>query len=209
MFKTIWKIIENIFLLPVEEIRYKRIFLDKTPYYKGELKEIYLDKIIVACEYDENLQKDLKEFKYHRNKRPIEKIMENYSKLFDKFLSNCPKDTLVTWIPLFPLNIFLRWYNQTYLIWESLANKKWLEFKKLLIKTKFTRPQARLPKNKRILNLKHCFKFKSKYNNSIDWKTILMIDDVISTWTTANEAAKILKESWAREVVGLFLATGR
>ncbi|EKE29130.1 MAG: phosphoribosyltransferase [uncultured bacterium (gcode 4)] len=208
MLRKILNFFGNIFLLPDEEKRYKKIFIDKTQHYRNELQEIYIDKVLVACEYEENIKNDLKKFKYEYNKKSLEKIVSCYVELYHNFSeSGKPGDIIVTWIPLFTLNRLLRWYNQTYLIWESLAKKVWLDFWKLLLKPKYTKRQARLDKNRRFSNLKHCFKINYKYNVSIVWKTILLIDDVISTWTTSNEAARVLKESWAKEIIWLFLAT--
>jgi predicted amidophosphoribosyltransferase len=42
---------------------------------------------------------------------------------------------------------------------------------------------------------------------TIQWKDIILIDDVISTGSTANECAELLKKNGAKHVFWLFLAT--
>jgi competence protein ComFC len=45
-----------------------------------------------------------------------------------------------------------------------------------------------------LLNIKNSFKINKKYQDNIDKKIIILIDDVVSTGSTLNEISKILKE---------------
>lgn len=205
----IWEIIDNIFLLP-EEDSYEEFFLDKTIFYKDSLEEFYLDKVIVSLSYCKKLQKDLKNFKYRYNKLYLEKFISYYLKLLeDNFPYIEPKDYIITGVPMFFLSQIHRWYNQTYILWNEFSKKSSIPFKKLLIKYKYTKKQAWLNKKDRLQNIKNCFKINKRYLNLIKWKNVILIDDVISTWSTANEIAKILKQNWVNKVFGLFLATSK
>jgi predicted amidophosphoribosyltransferase len=46
-----------------------------------------------------------------------------------------------------------------------------------------------------LLNLIDSFKINKKQVDNIDNKTVIIIDDVISTGSTINEVSKILKEN--------------
>lgn len=208
MFQKIFQILENIFLIKKEKSKYIEIFLDKTLYYKKNSPKFYLNKIFISLLYEENLQKDLKNFKYRYNKTSEELFINYYKRLFIENLNNPDKNNLIIiWVPMFYLDRFLRWYNQTYILAKWLSKELWVEYLDLIKKVKYSKNQAWLSKEKRLKNLKNCFRLNSKYKTQIKWKTIIIIDDIISTWTTVNEVAKVLKESWARDIIGLFLAT--
>ena len=209
MIRRFLSFLENIFLIPEDKKGFNKIFLDKTTYYNEKFEIFSLDKVYVACEYEQNLQKALKKFKYEYNEKSLEDIIIHYEELIDIFVLDKyeSKDMIITWIPIFALNRLIRWFNQTYLIWRYLSKRFNYPFLEILKKNKYTKKQAWLSRVHRLENLKDCFKINSSYNDIIIWKTILIIDDVISTWTTVNEVAKILKAAWAKEIIGLFLAT--
>jgi predicted amidophosphoribosyltransferase len=60
----------------------------------------------------------------------------------------------------------------------------------------------------RLVNLKWVFKINKRKISKIKDKNIIIIDDVISTWTTINEIAKILKENGAKNIIWLIIASG-
>ena len=72
---------------------------------------------------------------------------------------------------------------------------------------KQTKQQSKLTREQRLVNLKDSFKINKKYLNQIKDKKIIIVDDVISTWTTINEVSKILKESWASKIIWLIIAS--
>lgn len=208
MFQKILQILEYIFLLPENPKKYIELYRDKTSYYKKEINNFSLDKVFISLLYEENLQKDLKNFKYRYNVQSKNEFIKFYRKLFEEKLIWINKDNIIiTWIPMFFINKFLRWYNQTYILAQDLSKEIEIPFFELIRKVKYTKEQAWLSKEKRLNNLKNSFKINPKYRNKIKWKTIIIIDDVISTWTTVNEVSKVLKQNWVKNVIWLFLAT--
>lgn len=210
MFQKFLQILELIFLLPEEEKwKYVEVYKDKTDFYKNELKPFYLNKVFVALIYEENLQKDLKNFKYKYTEILKKDFVLFYKKLLDEKLPNLDKsNSIIIWIPEFFLSWIFRQYNQTFILAEELSKNSEIPFIKLVKKTKYTKNQAWLNKEKRLNNLKNCFKINNKYKNIVKWKNIILLDDVISTWTTANEIAKVLKNNWIKNIYWIFLATG-
>ena len=195
-----------IFGKQTEEL--KKIYLDKTVFYKKQNPDFLLDWVYVALEYDENFQWKIKNFKYFHNREQYKEFLPYLSKLFDLYLENrVNKDEVfVVGVPMTLSRYLLRWYNQTYLLAKNF-NKN-LKFVKLFKKTKNTKHQAGLSKKERQTNILNSFKIKKKYLDSIKEKDFIIVDDIISTWSTANELAKVLKKNWARKVYWLFLATG-
>ena len=58
-------------------------------------------------------------------------------------------------------------------------------------------------KSERLKNLKGCFSANSELVKN---RNIILIDDVITTGTTMNEATKTLREAGAKKVIGFSLA---
>ena len=68
-------------------------------------------------------------------------------------------------------------------------------------------PQAELKdKEKRIKNAQNIFTSLEK--EKIKGKTIILVDDISTTGSTLNEAAKVLKQSGAEKIIGLVVAKG-
>lgn len=74
----------------------------------------------------------------------------------------------------------------------------------LLRKVRRTRSQARLNANERRHNLRNAFAATVDLTDA----TVLLVDDVLTTGTTAHEAARMLKQAGAREVVVVVLGRG-
>ena len=84
-----------------------------------------------------------------------------------------------------------KWYNQSKLLAESLANQLWIPMLKLASKNKYTISQLHLNREKRKANLKWVF---SVGDLSIipNWSTFLLVDDVTTTGSTLSELAKAI-----------------
>lgn len=77
----------------------------------------------------------------------------------------------------------------------------------LLVRTKNTRPQYKLNKKQRAENITGAFKIRE----SASWRTkvpksVIIIDDITTSFATLKEAAKILKRAGARKVLGVTFA---
>ena len=69
---------------------------------------------------------------------------------------------------------------------------------KALIKEQNNKVQSTLNKNQREENVKNVYKVINK--NNIKNKKILLIDDIFTTGSTANECAKVLKTAGADKI---------
>lgn len=108
-------------------------------------------------------------------------------------------------VPMYKTKKNVRGYNQSELIAKEIANKLNIEFKNnILIKTKNTKVQSTLSKNKRQENVKNVFDVKNK--NEIKNKKIILIDDIYTTGSTVNECARVLKKAGAGEIFVITIA---
>lgn len=187
-----------------------KLISDKFEVHKKCSKNVYYDKVIVNFHYREKTIKNLiKDAKFYSRQEVLNVFWQSMSTLFLENENILDKSNyLIISSPMHFLRKLKRWYNHS----ESLAKfiAKILDIEanfKLIKKIKHTKQQSKLSKIEREKNLKNCFDINKKYISQIKWKTIIIIDDVISTWTTLNEMAKVLKESWAKKVIWLVIAS--
>lgn len=76
-----------------------------------------------------------------------------------------------------------------------------------LDKVKATRNQNELSRNERLVNLGGAFRIR-RGGDTVRGKSVLLVDDVLTTGATLNECAAALKAAGAIEVRCLTLARG-
>lgn len=111
------------------------------------------------------------------------------------------QDGVLVPVPLHPQREKMRGFNQARLLAEQLGLPA-----EMLKRIKNKHPQAELPREDRLKNLKNSFKISGKFDLSN--KKIVLVDDVCSTGATLNECAKVLRQAGAKEIWGLVLARG-
>jgi ComF family protein len=145
-----------------------------------------------------------------------EKMLEELSEL--SILENFREPVLIP-IPLSPKRYRERGYNQTQLICEELIKINnlrkangipRLNFEKnILIKSKDIEHQARIKDRRaRLKNIIGSFTIKNTKENmeKIKGRNIILIDDILTTGATLNEARKTLKQAGARKVIAFTVA---
>jgi ComF family protein len=110
-------------------------------------------------------------------------------------------------IPIFKTRENWRGFNQTEEIGKALATTLGWGFRTdLLVKLKSTAPQTGLSGKRRIENLRSSFGVKPR--TILGYSQVVLFDDVWTTGSTLNEAARVLQEAGAKQVWGLTLAKG-
>ena len=96
-----------------------------------------------------------------------------------------------------------RWFNQSHEIAQTLARRCKLHCKKVLRRTRNTSQQALLGREQRLANLQGAFRLSTRERRvkSIRQKPVLLIDDVFTTGSTAEECARVLKQDGGAEKV--------
>lgn len=156
-------------------------------------KNRQINKIIETFKY--NFISDLAEPLARTILEEIKK--QNLSDYFRKF-------TVVP-VPLHSRRYNWRGFNQAELLAAKLAESIELAVdNKLVIRKKFTQPQVKLKAEDRKRNVENAFALTGDVSN----KKILLVDDVVTSGSTANELAKLLKRNHAQEVWILTAAHG-
>lgn len=168
--------------------------------------ECYFKQMWSACPYEGIVKEAIHLFKYKGKlilARELSRLMAEYAQ------ANIPLNTIHCLIPV-PLHrsrLREREFNQS----EVLSLKLAAYFnvavvQNVLIRTRPTPPQVNLKREERFISLKGAFRVKK--NDLVKGKNILLIDDVFTTGTTANECAKALGQAGADEVNVFTLARG-
>lgn len=111
-------------------------------------------------------------------------------------------------IPLHHKKELSRGYNQALLISKALSRElKIPECSGVLKRIKYTDAQSLLKKGDRSINVKGAFRVIN--SDMIKDKSILLVDDILTTGSTANECSKVLKEAGARIVDAAVIASGK
>jgi ComF family protein len=114
---------------------------------------------------------------------------------------------LIVPIPLYKSRLWERRFNQSALLAKRLSEKTQIPYEcSILRRQKKTRSQVGLTSKERYQNLKNAFVIEETKRNKLEGKSILVIDDVITTGATINSAAIALKKSGASSVNILSLA---
>lgn len=114
--------------------------------------------------------------------------------------------TLIMPVPLHLKRERWRGFNQSKLLAQNVANYLNLEMSDKLIRIKYKKAQAKISaKQERLQNIKGCFKWTGK---DLGGQNIIIIDDIVTTGSTLNEIAQVLKKNNAGEVWGLVVARG-
>lgn len=106
-------------------------------------------------------------------------------------------------VPLHWSRCFTRGYNQSALFCEELSRLTKIKFQPALQRVKRTRQQARLDRNERRKNLSGAFALKPGVD--LRGKTILLVDDVMTTGATLSAAAKAFDKSELKAIYTLVI----
>ncbi|MBI4137236.1 ComF family protein [Candidatus Roizmanbacteria bacterium] len=127
----------------------------------------------------------------------VSQVQHNPSPAFENFLKTNP---VIIPIPLHGQRKRERWFNQSELFARQLAKiwKRTVETG-LLIRHKRTEPQAVLPKEARLKNVRGSFRIRTNGISRIP-DSVLILDDVWTTGSTMREAGDVLKRAGVRKV---------
>lgn len=105
-------------------------------------------------------------------------------------------------VPMHASKIKKRGYNQAEEIARYLAKMKGLPLKNLLTRKKDTISQTHLGREERHKHVRGLYRIKEKYfkNCELEGKKVLLIDDVMTTGSTAEACAEALKKGGVAKV---------
>lgn len=164
-----------------------------------DIKQPYFDTLHIAFQFGEQFQKLIHYFKYQRTLA----LAEYFAEAIVPILNNRNYD-LISSIPLNPIKEKERGYNQSALIAKELGRLLNIPVDNdLITRIKNTPSQTKLNREQRIKNVMDVFKCEADLIN----QKILLIDDIITTGSTMNACARVLKNQKAVKITAAALAT--
>lgn len=162
----------------------------------------FYDKARALLKFDQYSKKAIHDFKYN-DKSALAKV---YARLIhNNYKDEIKEVDCILPVPMHKLKRMMRMYNQAYVLAKEIAliaNKPL--YHDVLIKSKWSKPQASLRAKDRLKNLNDSFYIKN--DDLIFNKKVLLVDDVITTGTTINECSKLLKKAKCQTVIVVAIA---
>lgn len=185
---------------------------------RANLKISHLKKIYIAGDYESSILHNLI-IKYKYNflsalGKTLARFLINFwqervlqEEAWQEQVLNDPKTSppLIIPIPLAKTRERWRGFNQAEIIAREFCFYFNYELNLDLKRPRQQKPQATLNEVKRLENIKSAFVWRGK---NLTGQKIILLDDVITTGATLNEAARILKIAGAKEIYALVLAKG-
>ncbi len=166
----------------------------------------HFDCARAAGAYEGLLRTAIHDFKYRHKTALAKPLAQVLAERGAHMLPVKSYDVIIP-VPLHPQRLRDRGYNQALMLAERLAGQwdvpVWRE---LLRRNRRTQPQTVLVKKERRKNVRGAFSYCGR---PLDGKRILLVDDVLTSGSTVNECARVLKLNKAKQVDVITLARVR
>jgi competence protein ComFC len=154
-----------------------------------------------AYEYEGLAAQMIKEAKYLRKGRYLRYLADQ---LFVLARTEFPSSIkAVVPVPLHKNREWSRTFNQAELLATRIAKLWDLPIWYALKKVSKTKPQSSLSGSTRRFNLQNVFKFRFGKRHA---KSVLLVDDVITTGSTLNECARVLRQNGVKRIYAITIA---
>ena len=157
----------------------------------------FLDSFAAVWYYEGNVRKSILRYKFY--------YARHYAPGYGRFLSRKIEEVypegfdVLSWVPVSPLRKLTRGYDQAALLAKAVAAELGVTPVPLLKKIRHNRPQSGIAQEaKRRANVLGAYRVINPEN--VSGKRILLLDDVLTTGSTAGECARMLKTAGAKEV---------
>lgn len=172
-----------------------------TPPFDRQLRDLAgLDECLYPLYYTESVRESLHRYKFHG--------AAAYARIYGELMADCLQQhgvsaDLVSWIPLSRRRLRRRGYDQAELLAREVAKRCELPCECLLRKIRHNPAQSGVQNAEaRRQNVKGVYHAERKLSG----ERILLIDDIITTGSTMQEAAAQLRNAGAGQIVGLSVA---
>lgn len=166
----------------------------------------YFDELMYLYNYEGIVRNTIIRFKFNE-KAYIYKTFVNEMLKSEKICYQISSCDIMIPVPIHMEKRNERGYNQSELICKYLAkemNKSYSS--KTLLKYKRNLTQSELNKSQRVKNVLGVYKINPKYIESVQNKSVVLVDDIYTTGSTVNECSKVLKQAGAKRVTVLTIA---
>ncbi len=155
-----------------------------------------VDKCLSPLYYEGSVRESLHRYKFSS--------LTAYADIYSEFMGKCIDENgiscdIITWIPLSRRRLRKRGYDQAELLARLIAKRQGFHCVRLLKKLRNNPPQSGTGSpEKRRANVKGIYSCIKP--DLVKEKTILLIDDIVTTGATLSEATGVLKKAGAAAV---------
>jgi ComF family protein len=179
-------------------------------FHPGSLGCPHVDGMFFLMDYAGAIQKTLQQAKFQGREDLLPRLGEEWVRGIrqeGKFSWDLPPEVTLcaTGIPTDPRRRKKRGYDLPEEIFRPWCRQEGYRWETLLIRNRSTRPQYGLTPEERKKNIKGCFTL-ARQENLPD--IVLLCDDICTTGSTLEEAARTLKQGGVKKVYALALASG-
>ena len=170
---------------------------------QSKVKFSFLDSWTAVWYYKGYIRRSLIRYKFYRARHYAAgygrllamKIQQEYPDGFD----------LLTWVPVSPRRKLTRGYDQVELLAKAVGAELGMEAISTLRKVRHNRPQSRIHgQAQRRANVLGAY--RPEFPEIVKGRRILLLDDIVTTGSTAGECARVLLTAGAKEVHCGFIA---
>ena len=169
----------------------------------GKRKLQFLDSFAAVWYYEGSIRRSMLRFKFYgRRSQAV-----SYGRLLAMELTKEFPDgfDVLTWIPVSPGRRLRRGYDQVELIAKAAARELGMEATPTLRKIRSNPPQSRITgEAQRRANVLGVYRVRQ--DADIRGKTVVLLDDILTTGATMGEAARMLRTAGAEQVHGAAVA---
>ncbi len=164
------------------------------------------DTFILFSYRDVRVKKLLRDAKYNHHEKLYKPLVEYFIQKQD-LESPLLREAVLVPVPTHPLRVLFRGQNHTKTLAHYFSKQMGLTMdSSLLLKKKLTKRQALLTRKERLSQQYNSFIVSEKKKKFLSGKTIILVDDIMTTGSTLEEARKTLLEAGTKEVYCLALA---
>ena len=181
--------------------------LRKTIHKPQEVKDTVSDfPIYTMSSYDDFTSDLVKIIKYKPSKKLaiiLGKVCAEQAELKD-FIN---VDDVIIPVPMHEKRLEERGFNQASVLAETYAKKVGCNFSPVIIRSRYTKPQASCDESERTTNLDKAFTLSPDIiESAFNGKRLIVVDDVATTGTTLQKSVEPLKALKAKEIIALVVA---
>ncbi len=172
------------------------------------LDSTHLEGVLVCAQYNKLAQRIVGEIKYSLYYSLIEYIgpimvqkIYQHPRIFN--VHQC----LLVPVPLHAHKQKVRGFNQAEILSQYISSKTGIKTKHMIRRVRNTRTQVGLSRLERMRNLENAFEMNTRPDLGAK-NTAILVDDVMTTGTTLEECAIVLKRSGFTEVYAIVFARG-
>ncbi len=171
-----------------------------------------IDGAFASISYKGTVKKLLYSFKYKPYVSDLADILTDFfyegiiqNEGFMRILGQSNEKLVLVPIPLHSSKLKSRGYNHAQILSDELSKRLNIRCVDILARIKKTPSQFGLKREERRENIAGAFALRED-SGVVPRMTVMLVDDILTTGATLQEAAKVLKKAGAKQVWGLALA---